>query len=52
MYWDGRCNSTIRDSLQMPWSESCRADGELVEARLSVTRSNSYNEAEALERHV
>ena len=35
------------------WSESWRAGGEPVEARLSVARSNNCNEAEApLERRV
>lgn len=37
---------------KFPWSESCRAGEELVEVKLSITRSNTCDEADALERRV
>ena len=60
VFWN-ECPLVMKDVIQLfdreilckfSWSESCKAGGEPVEARLSVTRSNNCNEAEALERRV
>ena len=58
VYWN-ECPLVMKDVIQLfeilwkfSWSKSCRAGGEPVDVRLSVTRSNNCNEAEALERRV